>query len=99
VLSCVPGDASFVPPQHASVLSQNEPVILQPPAGWQTFVPLPRSTHLRVQQFESLVHGTPSCVQPPSGALQRPGEPSPSAVQSPEQQSCGRRQMSPGALQ
>jgi hypothetical protein len=45
----------------------------QPAAGWQTLVPLPRSTHRRVQQFELLSQGTPSCVQPPDASSQRPG--------------------------
>lgn len=70
----------------------------QPPAGWHTRVPLPRSTHLRVQQFESLSQGTPSCVQPPGASSQRPGAP-PVALQSPEQQSSVRVQRSPGAWQ
>jgi hypothetical protein len=99
VLGCVPGASSFVPPQQASVLSQKDPVIRQPPAGWHTVVPLPRSTQRRVQQLEGPSHGTPSCVQPPEGALQRPGDPLPSALHMPEQQSSVRAQMSPGAWQ
>lgn len=45
----------------------------QPPAGWQTVTPLPRSTHRRVQQFEAPAQGSPSEVQPPDGLTQRPG--------------------------
>jgi hypothetical protein len=45
----------------------------QPPAGWQTVAPLPRSTQRRVQQFDGPEHGLPSLVQPPDGERQRPG--------------------------
>jgi len=69
----------------------------QPPAGWQTFVPLPRSTQSRVQQFEALVQGMPSCMQPPAGAVQRPGVVEVAPVQRPEQQSAARVQTSPVA--
>jgi hypothetical protein len=92
------GFVSFVPPQQAEVRSQKLPVMRQPPDGWQTFVPVPRSTHLRVQQFESFSQGMPSCVQSPDASRQRPTPPA-AAVQRPEQQSFGPLQMSPGALQ
>jgi hypothetical protein len=76
------------------------PVIRQPPAGWHTFVPVPRSTQRRVQQPESLSHGTPSCPQPPAASWQRPGSPGAAGrAHRPEQQSSGAAQMSPVALQ
>lgn len=53
---------------------------------------------MRVQQFESLSQGTPSCAHPPDASWQRPGWP-PAAVQRPEQQSAVRQHTSPGALQ
>jgi hypothetical protein len=72
----------------------------QPPAGWHTVVPLPRSTHFRVQQLEAPAHGTPSCVHPPFGATQRPGSVALApGLHIPEQQSSARVQMSPGAWQ
>jgi hypothetical protein len=58
----------------------------QPPAGWQTFTPLPGSTHRRVQQLEAPEQGLPSCTQPPGGSMQRPGVPA-ELSQRPEQQS------------
>jgi hypothetical protein len=75
------------------------PVIRQPPAGWQTFVPLPRSTQSRVQQFEPLSQGVPSWPQPPGASSQRPGVVAVAPAQSPEQQSSPRAQTSPGAWQ
>ena len=99
VLGSAPGAASFVPPQHAPVELQKSPVMRQPPAGWHTVVPLPRSTQRRVQQFEGPSQGTPSCVHPPAGARQRPGSAALApGLHMPEQQSSGRVQMSPGAL-
>ncbi len=62
----------------------------QPLAGWHTVTPLPRSTHRRVQQLEAPAHGSPSEVQPPEGATQRPGVAAGTVVpveQPPEQQS------------
>jgi hypothetical protein len=53
----IDGSASLVPPQHEAVESQKLPVMRQPPDGWQTVAPVPRSTHFFVQQFESLVQG------------------------------------------
>jgi hypothetical protein len=44
---------------------------------------------IRVQQLEAPAQGLPSWLQPPVGAVQRPGAP-PLAVQTPEQQSCAR---------
>jgi hypothetical protein len=70
----------------------------QPAAGWQTVVPLPRSTHRRVQQFEPLSQGVPSWPQPPGASRQRPALP-PVAEHRPEQQSSGLKQTSPGAWQ
>jgi hypothetical protein len=62
--------------------------------------PLPRSTQSRVQQFESLSQGIPSCLQPPEGASQRPGWPAAAGgAHRPEQQSSGRQHESPVALQ
>jgi hypothetical protein len=87
-----------VPPQQAPVELQKSPVMRQPPAGWHTVVPLPRSTQRRVQQFEGPSHGTPSCVHPPDGARQRPGSAALApGLHIPEQQSSLRVQMSPGA--
>ena len=86
MLRTVPGLVGFVPPQHAPVLSQKSPVIRQPPAGWQTFAPLPGSTHRREQQFEAPEHGLPPCTQPPDGSTQRPGWPA-ERSHIPEQQS------------
>jgi hypothetical protein len=45
------------------------------------------STQLRVQQFESVAQGMPSCPQPPLGASQRPGPAALAPAQRPEQQS------------
>lgn len=70
----------------------------QPPEGWQTFAPVPRSTHFFVQQFESPAQGYPSSAQPPGASMQRPGWP-PLAEHMLEQQSVSARQMSPVALQ
>lgn len=80
-----------VPPQQDWVESQKSPVIRQPPAGWHTVTPLPRSTHLRVQQFEFPPQGRPSSVQPePVGESQRPGVVLPAGTeQRPVQQSFG----------
>ncbi len=35
--------------------------------------PVPGSAHSRVQQPDALLHGVPSCPQPPDGVRQRPG--------------------------
>jgi hypothetical protein len=70
----------------------------QPPAGWHTVAPLPRSTQRRVQQFDAPAHGLPSLVHPPDGARQRPGVAAGVVVlveHMPEQQSWLRQQMSP----
>ncbi len=72
--------------QQASVESQKSPVIRQPPAGWQTFTPLPGSTHRREQQLVGPVQGLPPWTQPPDGSTQRPGVP-PVVSHRPEQQS------------
>jgi hypothetical protein len=45
----------------------------QPLAGWQTVAPEPRSRQMRVQQLEEPAQGFPSWLQPPVGAMQRPG--------------------------
>jgi hypothetical protein len=86
--------ASGEPPQQDSVLSQKSPVIRQPLAGWQTVTPAPTFLHRRVQQFDAPEQGSPSWLQPPLGARQRPavgGEVCVAgAVHMPEQQSCGR---------
>lgn len=58
----------------------------QPPAGWQTVTPEPRSRQIRVQQLEAPAQGLPPWLQPPLGAVQRPGAP-PVALHMPEQQS------------
>jgi len=84
----IAGSASFVPPQHDAVESQKLPVIRQPPDGWQTVAPVPRSTHFFVQQFESVAQGVPSRPQPPEASSQRPGSPGlAGGAQRPEQQS------------
>jgi hypothetical protein len=65
----------------------------QPPAGWHTLTPLPRSTHRREQQFDPPVQGVPPWSQlpaaPPVAFVQRPGFGA-VASQSPEQQSSPR---------
>jgi len=90
-----------VPPQQDWVESQKSPVSRQPAVIWHTGTPLPRSTQLRLQQFELPPQGRPSSVQPePVGSRQRPGVGLPApTVQSPVQQSFGPLQMSPVALQ
>ncbi len=74
----------------------------QPPAGWQTVTPLPRSTQRRVQQFDAPAHGLPTWVQPPETASQRPGVEDAVEVpveHPPEQQSEFAKQRSPFAWQ
>jgi hypothetical protein len=50
--------------------------MMHPEAGWHTFVPLPGSAQIRVQQLEGPSQGIPPCSQPPGGAMQYPGVPS-----------------------
>lgn len=45
--------------QQSFVASQKSPVMRQPPASWQTFTPLPGSTHSREQQVEDPLQGVP----------------------------------------
>lgn len=71
----------------------------QPPAGWQTVTPAPRSLQRRLQQPDGPVHGSPPCVQPPGASSQRPACVAVAPAQSPEQQSWERRQTSPKAWQ
>jgi hypothetical protein len=65
--------------QHWSVERHVSPVMRQPPAGWQTFTPLPGSSHTSEQQLDAPEHGFPSCVQPPAAppvmVTHRPGLP------------------------
>ncbi len=72
--------ASGEPPQHAAVLSQNSPVIRQPPSTAHTVAPLPGSLHSRVQQVELPLQGRPSCAQPPVPCWQRPGSVAPAPI-------------------
>jgi len=71
----------------------------QPPAGWQTVTPAPRSLQRRLQQPEALEHGLPPWVQPPGASPHRPGCPGVGWLHSPEQQSSVRLQTSPKAWQ
>jgi hypothetical protein len=84
--------------QQDAVVSQYSPVMRQPGSDRHTAVPLPRSRHCRVQQFDGPSQGVPPWPQPPGASRQRPTPPA-VAEQRPEQQSSPPKQMSPGAWQ
>src|SRR5574338_1546548 len=86
---CFDGSTLSLMLQQEAVESEKSPVMRQPPAGWQTFPPLPGPTQRREQQLVGPVQGLPPWTQPPEGLMQRPAAP-PLPSQRPEQQSSPR---------
>lgn len=90
------------PPQHALVDRQKSPVRRQPPTGWHTVAPEPKSTQTREQQLVPPEQGLPSWMQPPPPPplIERHTPAPPSfAEHTFPQQSLFRRQTSPVAWQ
>src|SRR5260370_7790447 len=53
------------PPQHALVDRQKSPVRRQPPTGWHTVAPEPKSIQTREQQLAPPEQGLPAWRHPP----------------------------------